>query len=89
MSKFGEIVTCKVIRDKEGNSRGYGFVEYEKMSDFLYAYKEATGTRIEGKRIGVDAEYGRTNENFRPTRLGGGLGRRRRTKKPKFKKLGY
>ena len=38
------------------------------------AFARADGTRIEGKRVIVDAERGRTTPNWRPMRLGGGLG---------------
>ncbi len=41
------------------------------------AYAEADGLKIDGKRILVDVERGRTVKNWRPRRLAGGLGRTR------------
>lgn len=38
------------------------------------AYKQADGRKIEGRRVLVDVERGRTVPNWRPRRLGGGLG---------------
>ncbi|XP_046863746.1 U1 small nuclear ribonucleoprotein 70 kDa-like [Xenia sp. Carnegie-2017] len=38
------------------------------------AYKHADGKKIDGRRIVVDVERGRTVKNWKPPRLGGGLG---------------
>ena len=38
------------------------------------AYKQADGRKIDGRRILVDVERGRTVPNWHPRRLGGGLG---------------
>ena len=38
------------------------------------AYKQADGRKIDSKRLIVDVERGRTVPNWRPRRLGGGLG---------------
>jgi U1 small nuclear ribonucleoprotein len=38
------------------------------------AYKSADGRRIEDRRIVVDVERGRTVDDWKPRRLGGGLG---------------
>ena len=51
-------------------SRGYGFIEFEHKSDFLSAYKYGDGKRIDGKRVIVDFERGRTMLKWRPRRLG-------------------
>lgn len=40
----------------------------------LAAYKNADGRRIEDRRIVVDVERGRTVDDWKPRRLGGGLG---------------
>ena len=42
------------------------------------AYKSADGKKIDGKRVVVDVERGRTVKSWRPRRLGGGLGGTRR-----------
>jgi U1 small nuclear ribonucleoprotein len=38
------------------------------------AYKDGEGLKIDGRRILVDVERGRTVKNWRPRRFGGGLG---------------
>lgn len=47
-----------MIRDEEGKSRGYGFVEFDAREDFIAAYKNATHRKIDGSRIVVDYERG-------------------------------
>lgn len=72
--EFGPIRNLQIILDKAGKSRGYAFVEYEHKTDMKNAYKQADGRKIEGRRVVVDVERGRTVENWRPRRLAGGLG---------------
>lgn len=43
-----------------GKPRGYAFIEYENKNDMKQAYKLADGKKIEGRRILVDVERGRT-----------------------------
>mmetsp|Transcript_4843 Transcript_4843/g.9351 ORF Transcript_4843/g.9351 Transcript_4843/m.9351 type:complete len:308 (-) Transcript_4843:168-1091(-) len=71
---YGTITKCRIIVDKKGKSRGYGFVEFESSRDLKEAYKDADGRKINGRRILVDVERGRTVKNWKPRRLGGGLG---------------
>ena len=53
-----------------GKPRGYAFVEYESKADMKTAYKMADGRKIEGKRVTVDVERGRTVPNWRaPVRV--------------------
>ena len=47
-----------------GKSRGYAFIEYEHKKDMKEAYKQADGRKIEGRRVVVDVERGRTVENW-------------------------
>lgn len=68
---------------RNGKPRGYAFVEFDHKNDMKNAYKLADGRKIDGRRIVVDVERGRTVPNWRPRRLGGGLGgdsRRARSK---------
>jgi U1 small nuclear ribonucleoprotein len=44
--------------------RGYAFIEYEHKKDMKEAYKQADGRKIEGRRILVDVERGRTVDNW-------------------------
>ena len=71
---FGPVRDIKIIKDKEGKSRGYAFVEYEHEDDMKRAYRAADGMPIEGREIVVDVERTHTVQNWLPRRLGGGLG---------------
>ncbi|KAM1047893.1 hypothetical protein EV1_026889 [Malus domestica] len=72
---YGPIKRVRLVADKETNKpRGYGFIEYMHTRDMKAAYKQADGRKIEGRRVLVDVERGRTVPNWRPRRLGGGLG---------------
>merc|ERR1719320_1882537 len=60
-----------------GKPRGYAFIEFEKERDMHSAYKSADGLKIDGRRVMVDVERGRTVQGWKPRRLGGGLGKTR------------
>ncbi|CAI0420073.1 unnamed protein product [Linum tenue] len=65
----------RLVTDKDTNKpRGYAFIEYVHTRDMKAAYKQADGRKIDGRRVLVDVERGRTVPNWRPRRLGGGLG---------------
>jgi U1 small nuclear ribonucleoprotein len=49
-----------------GKSRGYGFIQYTNEGDLKTAYKLADGIKIDGKRICVDVERGRTVKDWKP-----------------------
>uniref|UniRef100_A0A915LF35 U1 small nuclear ribonucleoprotein 70 kDa n=1 Tax=Meloidogyne javanica TaxID=6303 RepID=A0A915LF35_MELJA len=72
-----------LVHDKTGKPRGYAFIEYEHKSDMSAAYKKADGTKIDGRRVVVDYERGRTKKSWLPRRLGGGKGETRRTRESK------
>ncbi|KAF9933843.1 hypothetical protein FBU30_004239 [Linnemannia zychae] len=71
---YGPIENIRVVKDSEGKSRGYAFIEFEREKDMKAAYKDADGLKIMGRRIVVDVERGRTVKGWKPKRLGGGLG---------------
>jgi len=76
---YGAVKKVTIIQDKEaGKHRGYAFVEYEHERDMHAAYKHADGKKIDGRRVLVDVERGRTVKGWLPRRLGGGLGGTRR-----------
>jgi U1 small nuclear ribonucleoprotein len=52
------------FRCAAGKPRGYAFIEYEHKKDMKEAYKAADGRKLEGRRILVDVERGRTVENW-------------------------
>eukprot|EP01024_Parvocaulis_polyphysoides_P014591 TRINITY_DN16076_c0_g1_i1.p2 TRINITY_DN16076_c0_g1~~TRINITY_DN16076_c0_g1_i1.p2 ORF type:complete len:364 (-),score=58.57 TRINITY_DN16076_c0_g1_i1:113-1204(-) len=74
LSEYGPIRRVRIVKDKKDRSRGYAFVEYEHKADLKVAYKMADGRKIDGKRILVDVERGRTVPGWKPRRLGGGMG---------------
>lgn len=54
-SRFGNIKSCKIIKDKvTNNSLQYGFIEFEKKEDCLNAYFEMDNVVIDDRRIHVD-----------------------------------
>ncbi|KAK9108838.1 hypothetical protein Sjap_016898 [Stephania japonica] len=72
---YGPIKKVRIVTDKVTNKpRGYAFVEYMHTRDMKAAYKQADGRKLDNKRVLVDVERGRTVPNWRPRRLGGGLG---------------
>lgn len=72
---YGAVRKVRLVKNKKTNkSRGYAFVEFEHSADLKEAYKDADGRKIHGRRICVDVERGRTVKNWKPRRLGGGLG---------------
>jgi len=83
MEQYGPIKNVKMIVDRVGKPRGYAFVEFEREDDMTSAYRRADGKKIDGRRIVVDVERGRTVRNWRPRRFGGGAGGRKDLKSKK------
>jgi len=78
---YGPVKMVRIIRNKLSEKpRGYAFVEFEHKSDFKTAYKHSDGRKIEGRRVAIDFERGRTVLNWRPRKFGGGLGDTRKGK---------
>lgn len=84
---YGPIERLRLVLDKEGKSRGYAFIIYQREKDMRTAYKDADGLKIHGRRIMVDVERGRTVKDWKPMRLGGGLGASQTTRKKKEPKV--
>jgi len=74
---YGAVSSVKLVRDKDGKSRGYGFIEFEREGDMRAAYRGMDDRRIEDRRIIVDVDRARTTKDWTPRRLGGGLGKTR------------
>ena len=74
---YGEIVSLKMITEQGGKPRGYAFIEFAKEEEMKAAFRDADAKKINGRRVVVDVERGRTVEGWRPRRLGGGLGQTR------------
>lgn len=58
--EYGPIKRVRLVTDAQGKSRGYAFLEFEHRNDMKMAYKMADGKKIDGKRVLVDVERGRT-----------------------------
>jgi U1 small nuclear ribonucleoprotein len=71
---YGPITKVVLVRTPQGSSRGYAFIEFEREDDMLRAVRSANGRKIDGHRVITDVERGRTVRNWRPRRLGGGIG---------------
>ncbi|EOY33626.1 Poly(A) binding protein 7, putative [Theobroma cacao] len=53
-AKYGNILSCKVQVFGNGNSKGYGYVQFETPESAKKAIEELNGHDIEGKKIYVD-----------------------------------
>ena len=51
---FGEISSSRVMSDEEGNSRGFGFLSFEKAECANVALKEMNGRMLNGKPLVVN-----------------------------------
>ncbi|XP_054165425.1 U1 small nuclear ribonucleoprotein 70 kDa-like [Oppia nitens] len=72
---YGNIKKIMLVQDKvTSKPRGYAYIEFEHERDMHSAYKHADGKKIDGRRVLVDVERGRTVKGWLPRRLGGGLG---------------
>merc|ERR1712146_273162 len=83
---FGSIKRTRMIYDQKGKPRGYAFVEFDHERDLRNAYKQGDGKKIDGRRVMVDVERGRTVEGWLPRRFGGGRGPGRQGKLSKKKR---
>ena len=52
-SQFGTILSCKVEIESNGNSKGFGYVHFEKKEDALRAIEGVNGIEFEGKKVFV------------------------------------
>lgn len=68
---FGSVISVIMPKNREGVPTGYAFVEFERARDTKVAWREANGLRIDGRRVLVDVERGRTVEDWLPNRLDG------------------
>lgn len=71
---FGPIDKVRLVHNLSGKSKGYAFVTFAREKDADYAISRADGRKIDGRRVIVDRELGRTKRTWLPRRLGGGKG---------------
>ena len=65
---------------KTKKCKGYAFVEYRDERSADEAVRRMDGRKIDGFRVIVDREFGRTKRSWYPKRLGGGKGDSRRNR---------
>ena len=65
----------RIVKDANGKSWGYGFIEFKHSDEAHNAYEKGNGIWIDDKRVIVDRERGWTDKNFLPRRLGDGIGK--------------
>jgi len=72
--QYGTVKSIRMVMStKDTKPRGYAFIEYEHEKDMHSAYKHADGKKIDGRRVLVDVERGRTVKGWLPRRLGNQL----------------
>ena len=50
-SAFGNILSCKVAQDKEGNSKGYGFIHFDTEEAAENAIRKVNGMLLNDKKV--------------------------------------
>ena len=50
-SAFGNILSCKVAQDKEGNSKGYGFIHFDTEDAAENAIRKVNGMLLNDKKV--------------------------------------
>lgn len=50
-SAFGNILSCKVVLDEQGNSKGYGFVHFETQESADMAISKVNGMLLNDKKV--------------------------------------
>jgi len=60
-STFGNILSCKVAQDEEGNSKGYGFVHFETEEAASKAIEKVNGMLLNNKKVFVGRFLPRTS----------------------------
>ena len=78
---FGHVEIVRIVKNtKTGKSNGYAFVEFRDERSADNAVRKGDGRKIDGYKIIVDREFGRTKKGWYPRKLGGGKGEARRNR---------
>lgn len=72
MSKFNGANDARVVKDQDGNSRGFAFVEYDSIDDAKAAHKRMSGKEVDGRSVTI--VYATPREDFKPGSGRGGRG---------------
>lgn len=67
--QFGRVVSCRVVQDRKGRSRGYAFVEFGLTAEARRAVSCSRQRRLGGRLLTIDHERGRGGGDFLPKRL--------------------
>ncbi len=52
--EFGQIDECVVIKERDGRSKGYGFITYSEQQSAQVAIEKMNSAEYEGRRINVN-----------------------------------
>ncbi|KAK3018101.1 hypothetical protein RJ639_004786, partial [Escallonia herrerae] len=63
-ASFGTVLSCKVANDGSGQSKGYGFIQFDQDEAAQYAIKQLNGMLLNGKKVYV-GPYVRRQERLR------------------------
>ena len=72
--KYGEINKIRLIRDLNGRSRRYCFIEFKHSKTLKKLHRGKSKRKLGDKFYYLDFEKGRKNNYWLPQRLGGGKG---------------
>ena len=63
-SKYGEVVRCKILRDRETNkSKGIGFVKFKEKYQAYNAMKDAENLECQGRKLKINYSNAKNKEN--------------------------
>ncbi|VVC38547.1 RNA recognition motif domain [Cinara cedri] len=69
-TSFGELISCKVARDKQGVSKGYGYVQFRKEKDAEECIKKLNGMCIQGEKIFISKFFSKKDRKTNITNQG-------------------
>ncbi|CBH13522.1 U1 small nuclear ribonucleoprotein, putative [Trypanosoma brucei gambiense DAL972] len=67
--QFGRVVSTRLIFDRNGHSRRYGFVQFGREADVQRAVASSGKRRLHGRSVVIDVERGRQEPEFLPKRI--------------------